>query len=122
MTQADGYLLDNRQSEAGQRFDAFARLFDPTTFRHLEASGLTTGWRCWEVGAGGTSVVSWLAAKVGPAGQVVATDIDTSLLAPTAPAASATPATPATPVAPATPAAVTPWHPTSVPARLPVSA
>ncbi|MGW5654586.1 methyltransferase [Streptomyces humi] len=80
MTQADGYLLDNRQSEAGQRFDAFARLFDPTTFRHLEAAGLSAGWRCWEVGAGGTSVVSWLAGKVGPSGKVVATDIDTSLL------------------------------------------
>ncbi|MFD4597554.1 methyltransferase domain-containing protein [Streptomyces sp. NPDC058464] len=81
MTQADGYLLDNRQSEAGQRFDAFASLFDPATFRHLEAFGLGAGWRCWEVGAGGTSVVSWLAGKVGPTGRVVATDIDTSLLA-----------------------------------------
>ncbi|MER6461824.1 methyltransferase [Streptomyces sp. NPDC001228] len=81
MTQADGYLLDNRQREAAQRFGAFAALFDPTTFRHLEALGLAPGWSCWEVGAGGTSVVSWLAEKVGPAGRVVATDIDTSLLA-----------------------------------------
>ncbi|KOV59032.1 methyltransferase domain-containing protein [Streptomyces sp. MMG1121] len=81
MTQSDGYLLDNRQNEAGQRFDAFATLFDPTTFRHLEAVGVGPGWRCWEVGAGGTSVVSWLARKVGPTGKVVATDIDTSLFA-----------------------------------------
>ncbi|MDC2955886.1 methyltransferase domain-containing protein [Streptomyces gilvifuscus] len=81
MTRSDGYLLDNRQSEAAERFDAFARLFDPTTFRHLEGFGVGAGWRCWEVGAGGTSVVSWLAKKVGPTGKVVATDIDTSLLA-----------------------------------------
>ncbi|MFF9084835.1 methyltransferase [Streptomyces sp. NPDC014991] len=81
MTPSDGYLLDNRQNEAGRRFDAFAALFDPTTFRHLEGLGIRSGWRCWEVGAGGTSVVSWLAGKVGPAGQVVATDIDTSRLA-----------------------------------------
>lgn len=81
MTDSDGYLLGNRQTEAGERFDAFATLFDPTTFRHLEGLGVTAGWRCWEVGAGGTSVVSWLAEKVGPDGQVVATDIDTSLLA-----------------------------------------
>lgn len=81
MTQTDGYLLDNRQSEAARRFDAFATLFDPTTFRHLEALGVGPGWRCWEAGAGGTSVVSWLAKKVGPTGKVVATDIDTSLLA-----------------------------------------
>ncbi|MFF9364806.1 methyltransferase domain-containing protein [Streptomyces griseoluteus] len=80
MTPSDGYLLDNRQAEAGERFDAFASLFDPTTFRHLERLGIGPGWRCWEVGAGGTSVVSWLGRKVGPAGTVLATDIDTSRL------------------------------------------
>ncbi|MFD9004327.1 methyltransferase [Streptomyces sp. NPDC059582] len=81
MTRTDGYLLDNQQTEAAERFDAFADLFDPTTFRHLERLGVGPGWRCWEVGAGGTSVVSWLAKKVGPTGKVVATDIDTSRLA-----------------------------------------
>ncbi|MET9497510.1 methyltransferase domain-containing protein [Streptomyces sp. NPDC006552] len=74
----DGYLLDNRQPEAGRRFDAFSTLFDPPTFRHLERLGIGPGWRCWEVGAGGASVVSWLARTVGPAGRVLATDIDTS--------------------------------------------
>ncbi|MER5440316.1 methyltransferase domain-containing protein [Streptomyces sp. NPDC002790] len=72
------YLLDNQQPEAGRRFDAFSVLFDPTTFRHIERLGIGSGWRCWEVGAGGTSVVSWLARKVGPTGRVLATDIDTS--------------------------------------------
>ncbi|MFF3843797.1 methyltransferase domain-containing protein [Streptomyces sp. NPDC002328] len=81
MTRSDGYLLDNRRTEAGERFEAFATLFDPTTFRHLEGLGVGPGWRCWEVGAGATSVVSWLAKKVGPTGKVVATDIDTSQLA-----------------------------------------
>jgi SAM-dependent methyltransferase len=84
MMRTDGYLLDNQQTEAAERFDAFAALFDPTTFRHLEGFGIGSGWRCWEVGAGGTSVVSWLAKKVGPTGRVVATDIDTSRLAPAA--------------------------------------
>ncbi|MFJ3668562.1 methyltransferase domain-containing protein [Streptomyces sp. NPDC090106] len=82
MMRTDGYLLDNQRTEAGERFDAFAALFDPTTFRHFEGFGVGSGWRCWEVGAGGTSVVSWLAKKVGPTGRVVATDIDTSLVAP----------------------------------------
>lgn len=84
MTRTDGYLLDNRRTEAGERFEAFATLFDPTTFRHFEGLGVGPGWRCWEVGAGGTSVVSWLAKKVGPTGKVVATDIDTSRLTPAA--------------------------------------
>ncbi|HEY6744897.1 MAG TPA: methyltransferase domain-containing protein [Mycobacteriales bacterium] len=75
-----GYLLDNRQAEAGQRFDALARLLDPVTFRHLDRTGVSAGWRCWEVGAGGVSVPAWLADRVGATGRVLATDIDTSWL------------------------------------------
>jgi len=81
MTRTDGYLLDNRPTEVEQRFDASATLFDPTTFRHIQRFGIGSGWRCWEVGAGGTSVVSWLAKKVGPTGRVIATDTDTSWVA-----------------------------------------
>ena len=50
-----GYLLDNRTTEAGERFEALAAIFDPTTFRHLGALGVAAGSRCWEVGAGGPS-------------------------------------------------------------------
>jgi SAM-dependent methyltransferase len=73
-----GYLLDNQQAEAGTRFDALAALFNSSTFRHFDALGIAEGWRCWEVGAGGPSVPSWLATRVGPAGHVLATDIDVS--------------------------------------------
>ncbi|MFF2654471.1 methyltransferase domain-containing protein [Streptomyces sp. NPDC058045] len=84
MTHLDGYLLDNRRTEAGRRFDAFTELFDPFTFRHLERLGVGPGWRCWEVGAGGTSVVNRLARTVGPTGHVLATDIDLTWAASTA--------------------------------------
>jgi SAM-dependent methyltransferase len=77
----EGYLLANRQVEAGERFAALATLFDPCTVRHLRDLGVGPGWRCWEVGAGGMSVPRWLAAQVGPTGLVVATDIDTAWLA-----------------------------------------
>jgi SAM-dependent methyltransferase len=73
-----GYLLDNRQTEAGIRFDALSELFDPVTFRHVDELGITAGMRCWEVGAGGPSVPLGLAERVGPGGTVVATDIDVS--------------------------------------------
>lgn len=63
MTRDDGYLLDNALVEAGVRFGALNALFDPTTFRHIEALGIASGWRCWEVGAGGSSVVSSLAER-----------------------------------------------------------
>jgi SAM-dependent methyltransferase len=73
-----GYLLDNAAAAAGARFTAFGALFDPSTFRHMAALGLAPGWRCWEVGAGGSSVVRFLADRVGPEGRVLATDIDVS--------------------------------------------
>ncbi|MGW0707618.1 methyltransferase domain-containing protein [Streptomyces sp. NPDC002643] len=82
MMRTDGHLLDHRQAETGQRSEAFAALFDRTTFRHMEGFGLGSGWRCWEVGAGGASVVSWLAKKVGPTGKVIATDTDLSWAVP----------------------------------------
>jgi SAM-dependent methyltransferase len=77
-TDGAGYLLANAAPEAMDRFSAFASLFDPSTFRHLDALGLTTGWHVWEVGAGGTSVVMGLAERVGPSGHVLATDLDTT--------------------------------------------
>jgi ubiquinone/menaquinone biosynthesis C-methylase UbiE len=71
-------LLDNRAAEAERRFGALSALYNPVTFRHVDALGIQYGWRCWEVGAGGPSVPSWLADRVGPTGRVLATDIDTS--------------------------------------------
>jgi SAM-dependent methyltransferase len=73
---SDDYLLDNRVSEAGDRIAALSALFDPITFRHVDALGIARGWRCWEVGAGGPSVPRGLAARVGPEGRVLATDIE----------------------------------------------
>jgi SAM-dependent methyltransferase len=75
-----GYLLDNAQAAAGARFEALSTLFDPSTFRHIDALGISAGWHCWEVGAGGRSVPDWLAQRVGSDGRVLATDIDVSWL------------------------------------------
>jgi SAM-dependent methyltransferase len=76
-----GYLLSNRQIEAGTRFEAIAELFDHWTFRHFDDLGLAAGHRVWEVGAGGPTVPAWLARRVGESGHVLATDIDVSWLA-----------------------------------------
>jgi len=70
------YALDNSSPEAAARFPALARAFDAGTQRHLDALGVTTGWRCLEDGGGGGSVARWLAERVGPTGHVLATDID----------------------------------------------
>jgi hypothetical protein len=77
---ANRYLLANAASQAGDRFAALWALFDPVTFAHVDAFGIGTGRRCWEVGAGGMSVPTWMAGKVGVTGHVLATDIDVSWL------------------------------------------
>jgi SAM-dependent methyltransferase len=74
------YALDNAAREASPRFAALAAMFDPGTIRHLEQRGVTSGWNCLEVGGGGGSIAAWLAARVGPAGRVLATDIDPRFL------------------------------------------
>ncbi|MDR3617443.1 MAG: methyltransferase domain-containing protein [Candidatus Obscuribacterales bacterium] len=72
------YLLENSNVEAGRRFEALSAIFDKVTFAHCQRLGLSPGWNVWEVGAGGTSVVQWLADRVGSSGTVTATDIDVS--------------------------------------------
>ena len=77
---ARGYLLDNARAEAGERFAWLAGLFDGVTRGHFDRLGVRAGSRCWEVGAGGPGIPQALAAAVGPAGHVLATDIDPSWL------------------------------------------
>jgi SAM-dependent methyltransferase len=65
---------------AGGHFGVLAALFNERTFRHIRSLGIGEGWRCWEAGAGGASVPSWLCEQVGPTGYVLASDVDTAAL------------------------------------------
>lgn len=78
------YMLDNRKDEAADRFSALAALYDPMTAGHFDTIGVSAGWRCLEIGAGGGSVVRHLAERVGPGGRVLATDIEPRFLDPLA--------------------------------------
>jgi len=53
---------------------------DPASRRILQQASPTKGWRCLEVGAGAGSIANWLANVVGPAGSVVALDVDPRFL------------------------------------------
>ena len=70
------YLLDNVAPQAGGRFAGLEACYDQSTFGYLSALGLGEGWRCWEIGAGGGSVVRWMAAQVGQSGSVLGTDLN----------------------------------------------
>ena len=80
MSAGTPYLLDNASEKAGTRMDVLARLYDPTSRRVLEATGIGAGWRCLEVGGGGGSLARWMAERVGSSGAVLCTDIDTRII------------------------------------------
>ncbi|HEX4722880.1 MAG TPA: class I SAM-dependent methyltransferase [Pseudonocardiaceae bacterium] len=54
---------------------------DSPTIRYLTAAGVSGGWHCLDAGAGGGSITRWLADRVGPSGTVLATDLETDMLA-----------------------------------------
>jgi len=74
------YVFDNSATQAAARFSALAAVFDPGTECHLTTVGVANGWKCLEVGGGGGSIASWLCDRVGPEGQVLATDLDPRFL------------------------------------------
>ena len=80
MSAASTYLLDNASEKAGTRMEVLARLYDPTSQRVLQGTGIAPGWRCLEVGGGGGSVARWMAERVGTAGSVLCTDLDTRII------------------------------------------
>jgi SAM-dependent methyltransferase len=82
MPAADGsYAFENVRAIQRERLRTLEALLDGGTIRHLEARGLERGWNCLEVGAGGGSIAGWLCERVGPEGSVLATDLDTTVLA-----------------------------------------
>ena len=80
MTNKDGYIYDAASADERRRLELLERLNDPATVAHLEAIGVTSGWRCLEIGGGGGSITRWLCERVGSEGRVVATDLDTRFL------------------------------------------
>jgi SAM-dependent methyltransferase len=69
------YVFDNENVHSVEQHRCLAAAYDPMTTSRLAATGVSPGWRCWEVGAGGGSVAHWLADRVVPTGSVLATDI-----------------------------------------------
>jgi 2-polyprenyl-3-methyl-5-hydroxy-6-metoxy-1,4-benzoquinol methylase len=77
---APAYAMDNAWQEERQRLARLEELYDAGTIRHLDALGVAEGWRSWDVGAGGGSIVAWLCDRVGASSRVLATDLDTRFL------------------------------------------
>lgn len=74
-------FADTHYSKEFERLLVIEEVFDPASRRRILATGLTTGWRCLEVGAGAGSITHWMAEVVGESGKVVAVDLDTRFIA-----------------------------------------
>jgi SAM-dependent methyltransferase len=68
------YVYDQGFAEERARLSAMESLWDPGSRSLLDELGIGDGWRCLEVGAGGGSMMKWMA---GQGANVLAIDIDT---------------------------------------------
>src|SRR4051812_41520092 len=71
---------DAREESEWERLGLVQTLYDAGTTHQLARLGIRAGWQCLEVGAGRGSIAHWLAECVGPAGHVVAADLDPRFL------------------------------------------
>jgi SAM-dependent methyltransferase len=75
--------VETDSSAEHDRLRLLQEVFDGESEKLIDRAGVQPGWRCLEVGAGAGSVARLLADRAGAA-NVVATDMDTTLLAPLA--------------------------------------
>ncbi len=68
------YVLDQGFDEERARLTGMEALWDPGSQALLDELGIGPGWKCLEVGAGGGSMVEWMASR---GAHVMAIDIDT---------------------------------------------
>lgn len=76
------HMFGNSSDLGVRGLGSMANLYDPTTKLLLTDIGVRAGSRCLDIGAGEGSVARWMAERSGPAGRVVATDIDIAHLKP----------------------------------------
>lgn len=74
------YVLDHHNEGERGRLALMSRLLDPMHRRRIEQLGFAPGSRALEVGCGNGSVSAWLAGQSAPGGEVVALDLDLSLI------------------------------------------
>jgi predicted O-methyltransferase YrrM len=81
MSDASGtYVYDQDWKEERDRLAGMEQLWDDGTKAIVESLGISPGWRCLEIGGGAGSIAEWLADRVAPAGEVLATDVSTRYL------------------------------------------
>ena len=75
------YVYDQGYADERRRIAGMEALWDPGSKALFDELGISKGWKCLEVGAGGGSLVEWMAAQ---GASVLAVDIDTRFVEPLA--------------------------------------
>ena len=74
------YVLDHHLEGEKKRLALMSQLLDPMHRRYIESLGISRDARVLEVGCGNGSMSVWMAEHVAPGGQIVAVDLDLSLV------------------------------------------
>lgn len=69
------YAFTDDRPHVVEQHRCLAASYDHITTARLAATGVTDGWHCLDVGTGCGSVARWLAERVAPTGDVLATDV-----------------------------------------------
>jgi SAM-dependent methyltransferase len=77
---APDYAFPHSAEDESRRLELLEQRLDPLTKRRIQRLGVGQGARCLEIGGGRGSVTRWLSAVVGPAGRVIATDLQLGFL------------------------------------------
>src|SRR5262245_43189237 len=72
------YIFEgNAADQELRRLRLIEQALDDESISQLRSTGISSGWRCLELGAGAGSIARWLGEAVGQRGQVAAVDINT---------------------------------------------
>src|SRR5712675_1714423 len=74
------YVLDHHSEGEKKRLALMSQLLDPMHRRQIESLGISREARVLEVGCGNGSMSAWMAEHIAPDGQIVALDLDLSLV------------------------------------------
>lgn len=80
MENKNRYLWQHDLKGEAERLNMMSDLLDPASRFHIEQTGVSSGWKCLEIGAGNGTLSLWLSSKVGPSGLAIATDINSDLM------------------------------------------
>jgi SAM-dependent methyltransferase len=76
------YVFTQAWSGEQERLHLMEVIADDLSIEAIRAVGFSPGWRCLDVGSGSGSIARWFARETGDLTLVVATDLNTRLLAP----------------------------------------